>query len=114
MEIKVNMCILNEEKKPFMGIGLVQLLERIKKFKSINKAAADMKMSYAKALKILNRLEENLSEKVIIRKKGGSIRNQTEVTPFAEKYIQDYYEYQKKIKVFADKEFVKLANQWEN
>ncbi|MCK5357305.1 MAG: LysR family transcriptional regulator [Elusimicrobiales bacterium] len=114
MELTVKIAITDNEKKTFMGIGLVWLLQRIKKFKSINEAAKDMGMSYVKALKILNCLEKNLGQKILIRKKGGSIRSQTEITPFAEKFIKDYYDYQKKVKTFADKEFLKFSRQWEN
>ncbi len=114
MELNIKISLLGRKKKTFMGIGLVWLLRRIKKFKSINEAAKDMGMSYVKALKILNTLEKNLGQKVLIRKKGGSIRNQTEITPFAEKFIKDYDAYQKKVKTFAGKEFLKFSQQWEN
>ena len=80
------------------NLGLVWLLRRIKKFKSINEAAKDMGMSYVKALKILNALEKNMGRKILIRKKGGSVRNQTEITPFAEKFIEDYDKYQKMVR----------------
>ncbi|MCG2726516.1 MAG: LysR family transcriptional regulator [Elusimicrobia bacterium] len=109
MELNVKIALIDDKKKTFMGIGLVWLLRRIKKFKSINEAAKDMGMSYVKALKILNVLEKNLGQKILIRKKGGSIRSQTEITLFAEKFIKDYDEYQKKVKTFADKEFLKFS-----
>jgi molybdate transport system regulatory protein len=109
MELNIKIALIDNKKNTFMGIGLVWLLLRIKKFKSINEAAKDMGMSYVKALKILNCLEENLGQKILIRKKGGSIRSQTEITPFAEKFIKDYDEYQKKVKTFADKEFLKFS-----
>ncbi len=114
MELNIKVALIDNENKTFMGIGLVWLLRRIKKFKSINEAAKDMNMSYVKALKILNALEKNLGQKILIRKKGGSVRNQTEITPLAEKFIEDYDRYQRTVKVFADKEFIKFSKQWDN
>jgi molybdate transport repressor ModE-like protein len=54
MELNVKIALRDDKKNTFMGIGLVWLLQRIKKFKSLNEAAKDMKMSYVKALKIVN------------------------------------------------------------
>ena len=80
-----------------MGIGLVWLLRRIEKYRSINRAAADMKMSYAKALKILNRLEKNLEHPVLIRRKGGMVRGGAELTPYGKKFLEIYDRLQKDI-----------------
>ena len=111
MESKLKISIINEKKESFMGIGLVWLLQRIKKFKSINKAAIDMNMSYVKAVKILNRLEKNLGKIILIRKRGGHKRNRTELTPFAEEFIEKYDKYQKRVKEFANKEFSKFLEE---
>jgi molybdate transport system regulatory protein len=107
MKIKLKIIIENDQNEPFMGIGLVWLLEGIKKFKSINSAAKDMNMSYAKAIKILNWLEKNLGEKVILRKRGGNERYGAELTSFGETYIKKFTGFQNKIKQYAEKEFKK-------
>ncbi len=107
MKIKLKIIITNDKDEPFMGIGLVWLLERIKKYKSISSAAKDMKMSYAKAVKILNLLEKNLGEKVILRKRGGNERYGAELTSFGDAYIRKFRAFQKKIITYADKEFNK-------
>jgi len=108
MKIIVKISIANSKGEPFMGIGLVWLLERIKKFKSINSAAKDMDLSYAKAMKMLNSLEKNLGRDVIVRKQGGNDRVGAEVTQYGEEYIKKYDEFQKNIKRFAEKEFSKF------
>jgi molybdate transport system regulatory protein len=108
MKVKLRISITNDKDEPFMGIGLVWLLQGIKKYKSINSAAKEMHLSYAKAIKILNMLEKNLGEKVIIRRHGGNERYGAEITPFGEKYIKKYDTFQKKIKKYADNEFNKL------
>ncbi len=110
MKIKLNISILNDKDESFMGIGLVWLLEGIKKHNSINSAAKEMNMSYAKAIKILNKLEENLEQNVITRKHGGNDRTGAELTSFGEHYIKKYDAFQKKIKKYAEDEFKKFIN----
>ena len=108
MKVKLKISITNDKDEPFMGIGLVWLLQGIKKHKSINSAAKEMNMSYAKAIKILNQLEKNLGGKVITRRHGGNERYGAEITDFGEKYIKKYNVFQKKIKKYAENEFKKI------
>ncbi len=99
------MSVVNARGEGFMGIGLVWLLRLIKEFKSIHRAAAEMELSYVKALKIINRLEENLGRKVVIRKRGGATRGGAEVTPFAERYIEEYDRFLSALNAHAAKAF---------
>ncbi len=108
MGIRVKINIVNENYLPFMGPGPLRLLERIGEFKSINKAARDMNLSYVKALSMLNRLEENAGQKLLIRKRGGNTRGGTELTPFAWEYIEKFKELETKIKEFAEKEYKEI------
>ena len=91
-----------------MGIGLIWLLKRIEEFKSINRAAKDMNLSYTKALKILNRLEENLGRRLLVRKKGGSERGGAELTPFARKFVKEYEDFNDNVTDHAVKQFAKF------
>ena len=61
MKVKVKISIHMDSGIPFMGPGPLQLLEKIKEHKSINKAANSMNLSYVKALNMLNRLEKGLN-----------------------------------------------------
>jgi len=63
MEIRIKLLVLNDEGKPFMGTGPIQLLQGIERLGSINQAAKEMKMSYVKALKIIKKMEECLGGK---------------------------------------------------
>ncbi|MBN2401675.1 MAG: LysR family transcriptional regulator [Spirochaetes bacterium] len=112
MKIQIKISITNDNNEPFMGIGLVWLLRGIKKHKSINSAAKEMNLSYAKATKMINWLEENLEDKVVMRKHGGNERCGAEITPFGEKYIKKYDAFQKKIKMLAENEFKKFVKGW--
>ena len=88
-----------------MGPGPVRLLERIDKYKSINKAAKSMSLSYVKTLNILNRLEDCLGEKMLVRKRGGNERGGASLTPYGERYIRYFKGLEKKINNFAQAEF---------
>jgi len=105
MQIKLKISLANDRNETFMGIGLVWLLRAIDESGSISQASKEMRLSYAKALKIINRLEENLDRKLLIRKHGGCDRGGAELTPAGRKFIEKYDLLQSSIKDSAEKEF---------
>jgi len=105
MKITTKTFIADDPGIPFMGPGPVRLLERIDEYKSINKAAKSMSLSYVKALNILNRLEDCLGEKMLVRKRGGNERGGASLPPYAERYIRYFKGLEKKINNFAQAEF---------
>ena len=113
MQIYVKISIAKAPSIPFMGTGPLRLLEKIRKHKSINKAAKSMNLSYVKALKMLNRLEECLDKRMLVRTRGGSKRGGAQLTPYAEKYIDHYVELQENIASFATKELQKFEEKLE-
>lgn len=110
MELKIKISLADDDQEGFMGIGLVWLLRRIRRFQSIKRASEDMGMSYVKALRILNRLEENLDRKVLIRTKGGRDQGGAKLTPFGERFIDEYDRFQKEIKQAAEEKFAGFRN----
>jgi molybdate transport system regulatory protein len=109
MELKVKLYLTDEDDDKFMGIGVLWLLQRITKYHSIRKAAGEMRMSYAKALSLLSKLEKNLENPLTIRKKGGDSRIGTELTPFGEKFINLYEDFQNNVKESARAEFISFT-----
>ena len=105
MKLNVKITISKDSPIPFMGPGPARLLEKIREYNSINLAASSMNLSYVKALKMLNRLEENLGKPLLIRTRGGNNRGGTKVTPYGEKYLKNFQKLQEKIKKSAQKEF---------
>jgi len=105
MKISAKTFITDDSGIPFMGPGPIRLLESIDDYRSINKAAKSMSLSYVKALNILNRLEKCLGEKMIVRKRGGSEHGGAFLTPYAERYIRSFKDLEKKINVYAQHEF---------
>ena len=105
MEIRAKINIVDEEGEPFMGPGVLRLLQRIQEQKSINRAARQMNLSYVKALHLLNRLEVDLGKQILIRKRGGNDRGGTELTPFGERYVTEYSRLEEKVHRRAESEF---------
>jgi molybdate transport system regulatory protein len=90
MKLRVRVMLENKHGEPFMGIGLLQLLEHINKKASVTQAARAMRLSYVKALRILDRLEQNLGVAVVERQKGGSQHGGARLTAAGQKLIRDF------------------------
>lgn len=105
MKISAKTFIADDSGIPFMGPGPIRLLERIDEYRSINKAAKSMSLSYVKALNILNRLEKCLGEKMLVRKRGGNEHGGAFLTPYAERYISSFKGLEKRINGYAQDEF---------
>ncbi|MEA1928443.1 MAG: LysR family transcriptional regulator, partial [Candidatus Auribacterota bacterium] len=110
MEIRLKISLANDKGETFMGIGLVWLLREIDRRGSINRASKALDLSYSKALKIINHLEENLGRKLLIRKHGGYDRGGAELTPFGRKFIKKYDLMQSSIKESAGKDFSRFRD----
>src|SRR6218665_184818 len=95
---------IEETEGAFLGIGKIWLLENIRKTGSITNAAKEMKMAYRQAWQLVQemnqRAETPLVEKLLGGKGGGGAR----LTEAGEKAIIVFYEVEKRIKEFAQKE----------
>jgi len=95
---------IEEAEGAFLGIGKIWLLENIQKTGSITNAAKEMKMAYRQAWQLVEemnqRAESPLVEKLLGGKGGGGAR----LTEAGEKAITVFYEVEKRIKEFAQKE----------
>lgn len=105
MELRVKIKVANEFEESFMGAGLLELLRRIDRVDSIHRAASEMGLSYAKALKILNRLEANLGGAVLERTRGGRERGGARLTPFGKVFIREYAALQERIVGYGQARF---------
>ena len=106
MELREKLYLVSDDGKKFMGAGVLWLLENIGKTGSLLAASEMMGMSYTKARGMVENLEKELGCTVIDRKKGGAMRKGATLTPFAEKYISLYREFQDKAKAAAEECFV--------
>ena len=93
VQIRSKINIVDDRGEPFMGPGILDLLERIREYQSINRAAEQMSLSYVKALHMLN------------RKRGGNERGGSKLTRFGEKYIIEYSRLEKRVRRHVEGEF---------
>ena len=92
---RVKLTIHSEER--FFGPGICELLEKIEETGSIQAAAAEMKMSYTKAWKIINRAEKEMGVSLIVRISGGKNGGSSVLTKAGERAVSVYREMERKL-----------------
>jgi molybdate transport repressor ModE-like protein len=81
---------IGENGQKVFGKGPKDLLLKIDQVGSINKAAKEMGMSYSKAIRLINTIEENLGIVVLERKVGGDSGGGSVLTDDARKLIDKF------------------------
>jgi len=89
--------------KPFLSVGPMELLEKIERHSSIKKATEEMGMSYAKALRIIRTIEEELGFPVVLSEKGGNNRGSTKLTEKGRQVLAAFKEIQADVSAYAEK-----------
>ena len=105
MELKIKVNIIDDDGKSVIGPGILELLEYIREEKSINKAAKRMHLSYVKALKLLNNMEEKIGKPLLSKRRGGNDRGGTELTPLGIELLVEFEKLQDKLIDYAEDEF---------
>jgi len=80
------------------GDGPYELLKRVKKTRSLHQAANQMGMSYSKAWRLIQTLEERLGFSLLERKVGGQSGGGSRITPMAEDLMEHYKQFRKDVK----------------
>ncbi|MHC5229252.1 winged helix-turn-helix domain-containing protein [Enterococcus sp. LJL99] len=80
----------------FFGSGVVELLQRISQTGSLNTAAKQMKMSYNKAWRIIQKAEQELGFALIHKSVGGSNGGGSKVTEDGKQLTAKFLLFQKK------------------
>lgn len=80
--------------KPFLGPGMIQLLEKIKTNYNVRSACEEMQMSYSKGWKLLRTLESCLQFQVVARKQGGQGGGDTRLTPQGERFLAHHQKFE--------------------
>jgi molybdate transport system regulatory protein len=103
MNLKPNGRIwMDTDQGAFMGYGRIELLEKIRETGSLRKAALEMKMSYQQAWKLVTQMNERAGETLVSMKKGGKNGGTTELTPFGEKAILAFKEFNNAFQQFIE------------
>lgn len=94
---------LTKEGQSFLGIGRIELLERIDQTGSINAAAKEMKMSYKAAWERINGMNSLASQPLIERVTGGKGGGGTKLTPYARELIATFHRFNELHRQFIDR-----------
>ena len=73
-----------------IGLGKIDLLERLGEVGSISAAARQMGMGYRRAWFLLNSMQSGFCEPLFVAERGGSQRGVTKLTPLGEDLIKRY------------------------
>ncbi len=92
----------------FLGIGRVELLERIKASGSIANAAKEMKMSYRQAWQMVAEMNERSSSPLVEKQLGGKSGGGAIVTKVGIQAIETFHTLENKVRQFIENESKKL------
>ncbi|MBA4372345.1 MAG: ModE family transcriptional regulator [Thermodesulfovibrio sp.] len=84
----------------FLGYGRVALLERIREYGSITKAAKALEISYRRAWVLVDSMNQQVPKPYVITSAGGSKGGGTRVTPEGEKAITLFWKIDKNFQKF--------------
>ncbi|MGC9313945.1 MAG: winged helix-turn-helix domain-containing protein [Sediminispirochaetaceae bacterium] len=103
--LKTKIYLTDADGAQFMGIGVLWLMQHIDACGSIRKAAAEMHLSYAKAHRMIRDVEGATGLQLVERRKGGTQREGTSLTPTGRKFIEIYQRFQNEVKENAEDSF---------
>ncbi len=75
----------------FLGYGRIALLERIREYGSITKAAKALEMPYRKAWMLIDSMNRQVPRPYVVTSAGGRKGGGTRVTPEGEKAIEVFW-----------------------
>ena len=88
--VKVFLAASGGRDEPFLGPGMIRLLEEIQEVGNVRKACEKMSVSYSKGWKLLRILESCLSFSAIQKRQGGKGGGDTRLTPEGEAFLAKY------------------------
>ncbi len=97
------------KKGSFLGYGRVVLLERIKKYGSISKAAKSMNMSYKRAWDLVESMNKQAKEPLVITFTGGKGGGGAKLTQAGERAIQNFWRLCERFEDFLKREIENLT-----
>lgn len=92
------------EGRTFLGMGRAELLEKIKEYGSISKAARVMNISYKKAWDLVESMNRQAKSPLVITKVGGKGGGGAQLTPEGEEILRQFKKLYSRFKNFLEKE----------
>jgi len=106
--INLNYKLWLEKDDKVFGDGPCDILLRIDRYGSLNKAAQDINMSYSQAWNLVNDIEQRLEFKLIERHKGGFSGGGSKLTSKGRKFLNNFLAFRKE----AHLEIMKLEDKY--
>jgi molybdate transport system regulatory protein len=97
-----------ESKEPFLGLGRVLLLEKIKATGSISAAAKEMQMSYRQAWQLVTDMNKNAPSPLVEKQTGGKGGGGAVLTAAGERAVSVFYEIESCFRTFVADKFSKI------
>ncbi len=85
--------------------GLADLLERVDQCGSINRAAAEMSMSYRQAWGMIRRVEERMNTRLLVRRVGGPSGGGASLSDDGAAWLSKYRRFRKQLDDLVDTAF---------
>lgn len=96
------------EHSGYVGIGRIELLEKIGEFGSMNKAAKSMGMSYKKAWKLVQELNDMYNEPLVVKEVGGKSGGGSQLTAKGNKLVANFRQLEVDLQQFLEQASKKL------
>lgn len=103
---------IEDQKGSFLGEGRIRLLLEIEKHGSITKAAHSMGMSYLKAWKLVQSMNNATGKDLVVKTSGGKGGGGTTLTNEGKKAIELFQKLNSSCQRFLDIEFEKLIKDY--
>lgn len=98
--IRARFWLVSKQGQGYLGVGRIKLLENIEQFGSINQAAKQMAMSYKKAWKLIEDMNQLHSQPLVLSEKGGKSGGGTQLTELGKHYVSEFRALEKRLELF--------------
>jgi len=92
------------EKGSYLGVGRIQLLEHIAASGSMNKAAKEMGMSYKKAWKLVDEMNQMYQQPLVEKAQGGKSGGGSVLTMRGQQVVKNFRLFEKRFEAFLQQE----------
>lgn len=99
--IRARFWITGKE-RGYVGIGRIELLENIVKFGSISRAAKEMGMSYKKAWKLIDELNQMSDSPLVVKVQGGKQGGGATLTEAGNRLVAQFRVLEKQLVAFLE------------
>jgi molybdate transport system regulatory protein len=86
----------------FIGVGKIELMEKIQRLGSIRQAALEMEMSYRQAWGLIEQMNEMAKTPLVISQRGGKGGGKAIVTEQGENFIALFKQFQQNVQDFLN------------